>query len=119
MEEGLMKWTKWDLSSRRTVPLPWQLIYPSTADSYRQNGLSAPAKRVDLFFDFLQFRTIEVTALEKRQRDFQNASLAGFEFKLLVTLGDGATRQEFFFAERELVLRPDDDPNTALRAGDA
>jgi hypothetical protein len=43
-------------------------------------------KKGNLFFNFLQFRTIEVTALEKRQRDFENASLAGFEFKLFATL---------------------------------
>jgi hypothetical protein len=67
----------------------------------------------------LQFRTIEVTALEKRQRDFENASLAGFEFKLLAALRCGADRQALIFAERELVFGSDDDPNSAPRAGDA
>jgi hypothetical protein len=34
----------------------------------------------------LQFRTIEMTALEKWQRNIENPSLAGFELKLLATL---------------------------------
>ena len=67
----------------------------------------------------LQFRTIEVTALEKRQRDFENASLDRFEFKLFATLQCRAERCALFFAEREWVLRSDDNPNSALRAGDA
>jgi hypothetical protein len=49
-------------------------------------------KSENLFFNFLQFRTIEVTALEKRQRDFENASLARFEFKLFATLRCKAER---------------------------
>lgn len=60
----------------------------------------------------LQFRTIDVTVLEKRQQDSQNASLAGFEFRLLATLRRRAIRQVPFFAERELVLRSVDDPNS-------
>ena len=62
---------------------------------------------------------IEVTALEKRQRDLQNGSLAGFEFKLLATLRCRANRQALFFAECELFLWSDDDPTSALRARDA
>ncbi len=63
----------------------------STFSSRICGGIAAqwvtpPAKRVDLFFDFMQFRTIEVTALEKRQRDFENASIARLEFKLLAAL---------------------------------
>jgi hypothetical protein len=67
----------------------------------------------------LQFRTIEVTALEKRQRNFENESLARFEFKLSATLWRRANRCALLFAERELILRSDDDPDSALRAGDA
>ena len=76
-------------------------------------------EKTPLSFTLLQFRTIEVTALEKRQRNIENASLAGFEFKLLATFRRRADRQAVLFAEGELVLWPDDDRNSALRAGDA
>jgi hypothetical protein len=76
-------------------------------------------KRRALVFSFLQFRTIEVTALEKRQRDFENPSLAGFEFKLLATLRCGTTHQAVFSTACELILRSQNNPNSALRTSDA
>jgi len=51
-----------------------------------RNPIRVTGEKTWLSSCLLQFRTIEVTALEKRQRDFENASLAGFEFKLLATL---------------------------------
>lgn len=67
----------------------------------------------------LQFRTIEVTALEKRKRNFENQGLARFEFKLSAALWRRANCCALLFAERELILRSDNDPDSALRAGDA
>jgi len=83
-----------------------------------RNPTGVTGEEMRLSSRLLQFRTIEVTALEKRQRDFEHASLIGFKFKLLAALRCGAGHQAPFFAEHELVFRSDDDPNSALRAGD-
>ena len=60
-----------------------------------------------------------MAALEKWQRYFEHASLAGIEFKLPAALRCGADRQAPFLARPGLVLPPDDNPNPALWAGDA
>jgi hypothetical protein len=83
------------------------------------NPIAVTGEERRLLSCLLQFRPIEVTALEKWQWDLENARLAGFEFKLLATLRCGANRQGLLFAERELVLGADDNPDSALRAGDA
>ena len=106
-----MKWKKWDLSSRgfpmnRSFAVAIASVHRA-ADSYLKligflqaryrkaspaEGVHSAGYKVDLFFDLLQFRTIEVTALEKRQRDFEDASLASLEFKLLAALRCRADR---------------------------
>ena len=91
-----MKWKKWDLSSEgflRIVPFAVAIAsihHPGFLQAERVQCVSQ--QRGDLFLNFLQFRTVEVTALEKWQGDFENASLAGFEFKLLAALRCRATR---------------------------
>jgi len=56
------------------------------------NPIGVTGEKTLLSSRLLQFRTMEVTALEKRQRDIENASLADFEFKLLATLRCRAAR---------------------------
>jgi hypothetical protein len=50
-----------------------------------RNPIAVSGEETRLSSGLLQFRTIEVTSLEKWQRNVENVSLAGFEFKLLAT----------------------------------
>jgi hypothetical protein len=66
-----------------------------------------------------QFRTVEVTALEKKQRQIEHARLTQLEGKFLSTLGHGAGGAKLFFGLSQSVLLSHHNPSSTFRTCDA